>query len=72
MPQAQSYCRGDLAASEPIAGQYRIDFAEYERWRQTPTRASERQDPPTAIVRARRSRGGVGLSDRLRAIERTG
>lgn len=62
-----------LYASQPIKGQYRIDLEEYERWRHTPARASERQDATPRAPRHRRSLSrGAGSFDRLTAIERTG
>ena len=51
--------RGDLQASEPVRGHYRIELIEYERWLHTPPR---RADPTTAELRARAPATGARLS----------
>jgi hypothetical protein len=64
--------RGDLVASEPIKGQYRVDVEEYERWRHAPARAGDRQDVTPRAPRRARARGSAGSFDRLTAIEQAG
>jgi hypothetical protein len=66
--------RGDLVAFEPIARQYRIGVAEYERWLHQPIRQAV---PPvrSEAAHGRRSRAdrdpeSPGSFARLRAIER--
>jgi hypothetical protein len=66
--------RGDLIAFEPIARQYRIGLAEYERWLHQPIRQAA---PPVseAATYGRRSRvdrdpQSPGSFARLRALER--
>jgi len=66
--------RGDLIAFEPVAGHYRIDVDEYERWLRRPTRRSAA--PPAAAPRPRRSAAtrdpaSPGSFARLRSIERS-
>lgn len=62
--------RGDLQAFEPVAGHYRIDLTEYERWLRRPAR----RDPgPPQPAEARRPRVNTNPSERgsfarLRAI----
>lgn len=60
--------RGDLHATEPIKGQYRIAPADYERWRDTPIRPRQEATPQQRRNLSR----GAGSFDRLTAIERTG
>lgn len=66
--------RGDLHAFEPVAGHYRIELAEYERWLRTPARSPDRN---TSEARPRRGPAGARASYRgsltaLRAIEAKG
>lgn len=68
--------RGDLAAFEPMRGQYRIDLDEYERWLRRPTRRSLTAPPPPAPPARRRSvvdrdPSAPGSFARLQAIERS-
>jgi len=63
--------RGDLQAFEPVAGHYRIELAEYERWLRTPAR---RTDGKASGARPRDRAAGALASERgslaaLRAIE---
>jgi len=63
--------RGDLQVFEPVAGHYRIELAEYERWLRTPAR---RAASDASEARPRRRATGTPASDRgslaaLRAIE---
>ena len=65
--------RGDLEAFEPVAGHYRIELAEYERWLRTPAGARDQAVPSAP----RRRPAGARASDRgsltaLRAIEAKG
>ena len=64
--------RGDLRASEPVPGRYRIAIAEYERWLQTPRRQEpgtfHRPDPKPRH-RARANDTDPGSFARLTAIE---
>lgn len=63
--------RGDLDASEPIKGQYRVAVGEYERWRDHPIRPRREQTTPRA-PRRHANGHGAGSFDALTAIERTG
>lgn len=63
--------RGDLQASEPIAGQYRIALGEYERWLETPIRPKATRTAPRA-PRRNANGHGAGSYAALRSIERTG
>jgi excisionase family DNA binding protein len=66
--------RGDLVAFEPVAGHYRIDLDEYERWLRQPARRGI--PAPPAAPRPRRSAAAgdaaaPGSFARLRSIERS-
>lgn len=63
--------RGDLQAFEPVAGHYRIEVAEYERWLRTPARRADRE-PSEGRPRRRATAtapSGRGSLAALRAIE---
>ena len=63
--------RGDLQAFEPVAGHYRIEVAEYERWLRTPARRADRE-PSESRPRRRATAtapSGTGSLAALRAIE---
>jgi hypothetical protein len=68
--------RGDLEAFEPVAGRYRIELAEHERWLRTPARRpiNDGADHVAADSTPRQRRGSERASERgslaaLRAIE---
>lgn len=74
--------RGDLQAFEPVPGRYRIEVAEYERWRRTPLRGDWEPKGPSGSdaprPRARRNSANSrarasdpGSHARLSAIENT-
>jgi excisionase family DNA binding protein len=63
--------RGELKASEPIKGRYRIAIDEYRRWAGHPIREKPAPSTPRAPRRAR-ARQAAGSFERLTAIERTG
>ena len=65
--------RGDLVASEPVPGHYRIGLDEYDRWLHTPVR-NPNSHPPATDGHERQGRARTGRPDRgsfaaLRAIE---
>jgi hypothetical protein len=64
--------RGDLVASEPVPGQYRILLDDYERWLSTPIRRNERTERPPRRPHKRSATSDRGSFARLEAIERGG
>ena len=68
----RSIKRGDLRASEPVPGRYRIALGEYERWLRTPRRQAPDTSPasdPKSRHRARANDKDPGSFARLTAIE---
>jgi excisionase family DNA binding protein len=66
--------RGDLTAFEPVAGHYRIDLDEYERWLRRPARRNTAPLSAAGTERysaATRDPLAPGSFARLRSIERS-
>jgi len=69
--------RGDLKASEPIPGHYRVSLMDYDRWLHTPVHMRDRDridEPPQQQHRRPRTANSSepGSPLRLKAIEAGG